>query len=186
MPPKLPPSVTAFFPDAEPIWPAALKAGAPLTDIDQIALVVHDIDAAIEYFGAAFGWGPFYKASHTGHTGRDGLGDQYSLMMAFTLVGSLEVELLQPLEGDTPHRRHLQTHGEGVFQLRIKTEHFNDDLDSLARLGIGSEWDIWVGDTPVNVCLDSSRHFGLRIELMRAAELINSSLVARQREEASK
>lgn len=183
MSPKIPPSVTAFFPDAEPIWPSALKAGPALADIDQIALVVHDIDAAIEYFGAAFGWGPFYKAAHTGYTGRNGLGDRYTLQMAFTMVGSLEIELLQPVEGDTPHRRHLQTHGEGVFQMRIKTERFNEDLDSLARLGVGSEFDIWVGDTPVNICLDSSRLFGLRVELMRAAELISSSLVASQRKE---
>lgn len=163
-----------------------MKAGAPLADIDQIALVVHDIDAAIEYFGAAFGWGPFYKASYTGHTGRNGLGDKYTLLMAFTLVGSLEIELLQPVEGNTPHRRHLETQGEGVFQLRVKTERFNEDLESLARLGVGTEWDIWVGDTPVNVCLDDRRSFGLRLELMRAAELISSSLVASQKEEAAK
>jgi hypothetical protein len=180
MPPKLPPSVAAFFPNAEPIWPASLKTGTPLTNVDQIALVVHDIDAAIEYFGAAFGWGPFYKIPFSGRTGRNGLGDHYSLLMAFTLVGSLEVELLQILEGDTPHRRHLQAHGEGLFQLRIKTEHLDDDLESLAMQGIEPEWDIWVGDTRVNVCVDSGRNFGLNIELMRAAELVHSTLRASQ------
>jgi glyoxalase/bleomycin resistance protein/dioxygenase superfamily protein len=180
MNPQLPPSVAAFFPNAEPIWPANKKVGTPLTNIDQISLVVRDIDAAIEYLGAAFGWGPFYKIPFAGHTGRNGQGDEYSLLMAFTLVGTLEIELLQVLDGDTPHARHLLQHGEGLFQLRIKTEHLEEDLDSLAAYGIEPEWDIWVGDTRVNVCVNSDQFFGLRIELMRAAELVHSTLRANQ------
>jgi hypothetical protein len=157
-----------------------MKAGKPLNNIDQISLVVADIDAAIDYFGAAFGWGPFYIVPFKGRSGRHGEGDEYALRMAFTQVGALEVELLEVLEGDTAHRRHLATRGEGVFQLRIKTEHLEEDLQALAKHDIKPEWDAWVGDTLVNACMDSHRRFGLRIELIRATELQHSTLRATQ------
>ncbi|HSB98192.1 MAG TPA: VOC family protein [Spongiibacteraceae bacterium] len=182
----LPPSVAAFFPDVEPVWPSSMKAGKPLSNIDQISLVVSDIDAAIEYFGAAFGWGPFYIVPFKGRSGRYGEGDEYALKMAFTLVGTLEIELLEVLEGDTVHRRHLAARGEGVFQLRVKTEHLEEDLQALARQNIKPEWDAWVGDTLVNACVDSHRRFGLRIELIRATELLHSTLRATQAAAAAK
>ena len=44
---ETPPSVKAFFPNAKVVYPKNLKKGPPLDNINQIAIVVHDIDAAI-------------------------------------------------------------------------------------------------------------------------------------------
>lgn len=167
--PRIPPSVAAFFPDAKPVWPSAPSPRAPLDCIDQIAIVVADIDAAIEYFGAAFGWGPFYRATAHAHTRYRGEQVYFELALAFVMVGDLEIELVQPLGGDNPYRDQLQDGGEGIFHVRFATDDIEAQLEHLREFGIEPILG-WHEGRWITANLDSQHRFGLRAELVLPRE----------------
>ena len=176
----VPPSVKIFFPESEPVWPKACKAKASvqLNRIDQIAILVNDIDDAIEYYGAAFGWGPFYIGYVENQLQYKGQLSDVKLKLAFVLVGGIEIELLQPIEGDTPHHDHLRERGEGLLHLRLATEDINAALAQLADQGIEPIFGYKTNDKWVNVYVNSDQKFGARAELIlnqnELGKLLNS------------
>lgn len=180
---RVPPSVTAFFPDAQLVWPAAAPAGKGLDRIDQIAILVADLDAAIEYFGAAFGWGPFYKATANGHCQYRGRNVSFVLALAFTMVGDLEVELVQPLTGDNPYDDHLRAAGEGIFHLRFATEAIEPHLQRFGEMGIEPVFG-WHEGQWLTANLDSQHRFGVRSELILEPEKLAQVLAALGRRES--
>ena len=167
-----PPSVNAFFPSTEPTWPKSVKPVA-LKQIDQISIVVRDIDAAVEYFGSAFGWAPFYIVTINDKGSYNNQLSNYCIKAAFCLVGDLEIELLQLVDGYTPHVDHLREKGEGLFHLRLTTDDMEGDLAHLKTLGIHAIWDYTIDGDVVNAYTDSHLRFGVRTELVRPLEQLS-------------
>lgn len=162
---RVPPSVAAFFPDATLVRPAVASSRPALDRIDQIAILVEDRAAAIEYFGAAFGWGPFYTATAHGQCDYEGRPVTFELALAFTIVGDLEIELVQPLAGPTPYRDQLRTAGEGIFHLRFATDEIEPHLERFGELGIKPVFG-WHEGRWITANVDSHRHHGVRAELI--------------------
>lgn len=174
---RVPPSVAAFFPDATLVRPAAASNRPALDRIDQVAILVEDRAAAIEYFGAAFGWGPFYTATTHGHCEYEGRPVTFELALAFTMVGDLEIELVQPLAGPTPYRDHLRHAGEGIFHLRFATGAIEPHLERFSELGIEPVFG-WHEGCWISANVDSHRHHGLRAELILEPEKLAQVLAA--------
>jgi methylmalonyl-CoA/ethylmalonyl-CoA epimerase len=173
-PNRLPPSVAAFMPDAKPRMPKKRRTGVNLRNMDQICIAVKDVDAAIEYYGSVFGLGPFYVMEYPSEMIYPGHPGKCRLKMAFALVGDIEIELIQVLEGETPHLEHLKQHGEGLFHIRFRVE----DLDgALAELAQADVKPIWYDHLPGGVMayLDSHKTCGVRFELVRSAESLSAS-----------
>lgn len=108
-----------------------------LPPVDQIGIVVKDMDRAIEYYGANFGWGPFrvQEREIKGFTYRGKIGN-CRLKMALARSGPIEIELIQVLEGETPHTEFLREKGEGVQHLRCCVDDLDKMLAELAKEGI--------------------------------------------------
>jgi methylmalonyl-CoA/ethylmalonyl-CoA epimerase len=108
-----------------------------LPPVDQIGIVVKDIDRAIEYYSSTFGWGPFRvrEREMKGFTYRGKIGD-CRLKLALARSGSIEIELIQVLEGETPHTEFLREKGEGVQHLRCSVDDIDNMLAELAKEGI--------------------------------------------------
>jgi 4-hydroxyphenylpyruvate dioxygenase-like putative hemolysin len=176
----IPPSVKAFFPDAKVVHPKNRKQGPALDHINQIAIVVRDIDAAIEYYGAAFGWGPFHVVEVAMDSSYRGETSKVGLKLAFTLLKhlDLEIELAQPLSGNSPYSEHLREHGEGILHLRIATENIEDTLRHLGSLGIEQTFTTVQDGLLINTHVDSQQQHGVKIELIRTdaelARIINA------------
>jgi 4-hydroxyphenylpyruvate dioxygenase-like putative hemolysin len=170
----IPPSVRAFFPNAKVVYPKNHKQGPALDHINQIAIVVRDIDAAIEYYGAAFGWGPFHVVEVATDLPYGGAVSKVGLKLAFALLKhlDLEIELAQPLSGNSPYSEHLRNHGEGVLHLRIATENIEGALHHLEGLGIQSIFSAGHEGRTVSTHVDSHQRHGVKIKLIRTdAEL---------------
>lgn len=99
-----------------------------LGPIDQVSYVVNDLDVSLPHYEALFG--PFERgvAVLRDCTIRGARAD-CTLAVAVNRSGPLEIELIQVLEGETPHSEHLRAHGEGLHHVRYRT----GDLD--AKLG---------------------------------------------------
>jgi len=107
-----------------------------LPPVQQIGVVVEDMDRAIAHY-ARFGWGPFqvHEFENKGVT-CFGVTTDCRMKIAFYNSGPVEIELIQVLEGDTPHTRFLEQRGEGIQHLRFEIDGLQDILKKLAPLDI--------------------------------------------------
>ena len=102
---------------------------SPFSNIMQVGIVVKDINKAMEHF-SSLGIGPF-KVSPRGAVPAyidlktRGKPADYKMEIRFAQVGNVEIELIQPLEGESIHKDFLEEKGEGLHHLGFSV----DDLD---------------------------------------------------------
>ena len=100
--------------------PDAPPAAMP---ISQIAIVVRDIDQALERYHRALGWGPWNIYEHKPPALHDtylhGQPTEFTMLGAETHVGDLVVELLQPVDGPSIYKEWLEEHGEGLHHIAV-------------------------------------------------------------------
>ena len=111
--------------DADPQHQVTFANGAasgPLP-ISQIAIVVRDIDDALEKYHRVLGWGPWNVYEHRPPSLHDtrlhGEPTEFTMIGAETHVGSIVVELLQPCEGPSIYKEWLDEHGEGLHHIAV-------------------------------------------------------------------
>lgn len=109
--------------------------------ITQIAFVVRDIDQALESFNRTLGWGPWNIYEHKPPALHDtylrGEPTPFTMIGAEAHVGSVDVELVQPVDGPSIYKEWLDEHGEGVHHIAVmratlddaeETERYFDDI----------------------------------------------------------
>ncbi len=105
-----------------------------LGPIDQVAYIVEDMDRAVPRYEALFG--PFTVSEQTlpGCTVR---GETVDLKMKMAVSGAspVEIELIQPVAGESPWSEHLAAHGEGLHHVRFRLQGIDAKLDELTARG---------------------------------------------------
>ena len=94
---------------------------APPTRIDQIAIAVEDLDAALDYWERAFGLVPEYRE----RVDSDGVEE------AMLNVGGVYIQLLQATTEDSPIARYLARNGPGLHHLGFGVPDISATLDHL-------------------------------------------------------
>jgi len=96
--------------------------------VGHIGTVVKNIDRVIEYYSQVFGIGPFeiydFRPLKTWVGGRKVR--PFELKIAAAEVGSANLELLQVIRGNPPHRAFLKTHGEGLQHLGFYVKNYDE------------------------------------------------------------
>ncbi len=105
-----------------------------LGPIDQVAYVVRDLDAALPTYEALFGKFTVGESPMSGVIFR-GKEISCTLKLAVNNDGPVEVELIEVLEGDTPHAEHLRKHGEGPHHVRFRIEDIDETIKTLEAEG---------------------------------------------------
>ncbi len=119
--------------------PASLAAELGLPPIDQVGYVVRDLDQALQTFGPLFG--PFQlMESPLEGTNFRGRPSDVTLKMAFGRSGPLEIELIEWVSGDSPHKEALERSGEGVHHVRFKVENLASHRARLEERGFAVVW----------------------------------------------
>jgi predicted enzyme related to lactoylglutathione lyase len=140
--------------------------------ITQVSLAVRDLDATMALYHRAFGWAPWQVFDHVPPvhhaTELRGKPVHYALRGAEVYVGSLNFELLQPLEGPNLWSEFIDRRGEGVasiatmFHERVDGDAvkraFKDtfDIDVIMKADIGDHIEYYY--------LDTEERFGCLIE----------------------
>ena len=97
-------------------------ASGPLP-ISQIAIVVNDIEDALERYHRVLGWGPWNVYEHEPPSLHDtylhGKPTEYTMIGAEAHVGAIDVELLQPVDGPSIYKEWLDEHGEGMHHIAV-------------------------------------------------------------------
>ena len=119
-----------MFPDVSKESPAKVKC----TNINQIGLVVRDVETVARNYWNIMGIGPWsifdwelpnvYDRTYHGKTvwARE--------KIATTQVGNVQLELMQPVEGNSIYQDWLEEHGEGLHHINFLV----DDRDATAEL----------------------------------------------------
>ena len=111
----------------------------PLTQINQIALVVRDLDAALRRYWETLGVGPWKVYTYGSPLVREmtyrGRPHEYRMRLALAQVGPLVIELLQPLSGDNIYVEHLDSKGEGLHHVGIFVPSFDQAVAQAQQQG---------------------------------------------------
>ena len=113
---------------------------------DQIGFVVRNLDQAMAMYDPLFG--PMHKVDFGNQQAsyRGGPRTAYDLRYAFGRIGELEIELIEYVSGDTPHRDFLAQGREGVHHLRFRVDDLALWQDRLAAVGYQSVWSDRISD----------------------------------------
>jgi catechol 2,3-dioxygenase-like lactoylglutathione lyase family enzyme len=113
-------------------------ASGPLA-ISQIAIVVNDIDEALERYHRILGWGPWNVYEHKPPSLHDtyvrGKAVDYTMIGAEAHVGAIDVELLQPVEGPSIYKEWLDEHGEGMHHIAVMRHTPEESEETLRHFG---------------------------------------------------
>ena len=143
------------------------------SDLVQIGVVVRDLDRAIAFLSDVLGIGPFRTITWPPPDRTDiqrtyhGEPGDFSARMAFAELGSIELELIQPLEGESIWSDFLKQRGEGIHHIRFNTANTRPLIQYLAEHGIkvsqrgsglrpGTEW----------AYFDTESEIGFIVEIM--------------------
>lgn len=113
------------------------SSGVELNRPVQIGIVVKDLARATQLLTELFGIGPFRviewpnrPESRYYFRGRE---EQIKIRQAFTQVGPLELELIQPLEGErNAYYEFLQQQGGGIHHVLFEVENMDEAVRNLA------------------------------------------------------
>lgn len=141
----------------------------------QIGVVVADLDRTVQALSEVFGIGPFRTIAWPPVDRADiqrfyrGQPANFTARMAFAELGPVELELIQPVSGDSIWADFLKEHGQGIHHIRFNVsdlepiiEHLAGHSIRVAQMGSG----IRPGTTWAN--FDTASKVGFVIEVMKA------------------
>jgi methylmalonyl-CoA/ethylmalonyl-CoA epimerase len=150
-----------------------IRIGDVPCEFVQIGVVVKDMDRTVKYLTEVFGLGPFRFVTYPPE-GREDMELMYrselghfSHRLAFARLGPIELELVQPLEGESALTEFLSEHGEGIQHIRFNTAQLQPLLNYLSEKGVEplmSGSGLRPGTTWVH--MDTAAQAGFVIELM--------------------
>jgi catechol 2,3-dioxygenase-like lactoylglutathione lyase family enzyme len=156
---------------------ADLAARQAFRECIQIGVVVRDLDRAVRFLSEVFGFGPWRMVTYPPQDRSDvprtyrGQQAEFSHRIAFTSLGRVELELVEPLEGDSLLSEFLERHGEGLQHIRFNVPELEPVLAYLRRQGVeplmtgaglrpGTTW----------AHLDTAGQAGFTIEIMNVRD----------------
>jgi methylmalonyl-CoA/ethylmalonyl-CoA epimerase len=96
-----------------------------LTEIDHIAIAVNDLEAAIDYYRAAYG----VEVEHREVVERDGVEE------ALLKVADSYVQLMTPIRDDSPVAKYLEKRGEGLHHVGYRVVNCAEALEQVRAEG---------------------------------------------------
>lgn len=108
----------------------------------QIGIVVRDLERATQYLTSLFGIGPFRFIEWPNRPNSKyiyrGNEEHIKIRQAFVQLGPLELELIQPMEGDrNAYREFLEQKGGGIHHVLFEVDDMDQVVRSLSEKGVG-------------------------------------------------
>ena len=114
-----------------------LKEQLELPEVSQVGVVVEDLDRVASFLESSFGLGPFRveepEAPNVWDRGQE---KHIKARLGFAMMGQVELELIQILEGDSVHLEFLREHGEGIHHLGFRVADFEAKLAQAKAMGL--------------------------------------------------
>ena len=109
------------------------------TETLQIAIVVRDLDATMRTYVHEYGIGPWeiyeFNPGNVAEMVRDEQPTESAWRIAVTQVGSVQWELIEPLDGESIYARFLAEKGEGVHHVAVGGRGYRETLEEARAKG---------------------------------------------------
>jgi len=111
-----------------------------LSQVVQVGFVFQSLDAVLPHYESLFGKftvlpsDPIQGAAFRGRVG------DYAIKIAIGYSGSLEIELIEWLSGDTPHREFLERGRSGMHHLSFRVKNTENVIERAKRRGYDAIW----------------------------------------------
>ena len=96
-----------------------------LTEIDHVAIAVHDLEAAIEYYRATYGVEPVHRE----RIEKDGVDE------ALIKVADSYIQLLTPFTDTSPLAKFMERNGEGLHHVGYRVDDCASVLEGVKHQG---------------------------------------------------
>jgi catechol 2,3-dioxygenase-like lactoylglutathione lyase family enzyme len=138
------------------------------TNFCQIGIVVKNIDETINFYTKAFGIGP-YKVKYVDYSDATYYGETagYSGKRAFFNLGTIQIELIELVEGKTIHEDFLKKHGEGLHHIGFKVKNLHKSKENAEKAGFKITQGFMRPDGSGFAYLDSEKIGGVIFELIK-------------------
>lgn len=153
----------------------------PIKEIAQICIIVPDIEEAVKNFWDKFGVGPWHFYTYgkplVKRMTRHGKTADYKMRVALSNIGTMRIELIEPVEGDTVYKEFVEKHGYGIHHLGIITENIRESLKQAREAGIAMTMDgagFGLDDDGHYAYLDTEELIHTTIELIERPKRRNS------------
>ncbi len=105
--------------------------------LTQVGVVVRDVEKAVKRLGE-LGIGPFDKMVLPPEREEYFRGKRMyaEFDIRGTRMGNVQLELIQPLEGDSPHKEFLETKGEGIQHVMYQVDNLEETVKELTDRGV--------------------------------------------------
>ena len=112
------------------------KAGLQSWKLMQIGLVVRNMDKAVKRL-SVLGFGPFAPKKLPPGTKEWFRGKPFhaNVDVKATMVGNVELELCQPISGESPHQEFLDSKGDGIQHVMFAVDDLEKEIDRLTKQG---------------------------------------------------
>jgi methylmalonyl-CoA/ethylmalonyl-CoA epimerase len=108
--------------------------------IAQVAIVVPDLERAVERYWHLFGIGPWrfytYGKPLVKRMSYHGQQSEYRMRIALSYLGPLRIELIEPLDGDTVYADFVREHGYGVHHFGLLVADMGEALREAEVAGL--------------------------------------------------
>jgi methylmalonyl-CoA/ethylmalonyl-CoA epimerase len=130
-----------------------MPIATPTYLVSQVAFVVGDLEQTMRDYHETLGWGPWsvyeYREPWLRDLKADGQPANFTWLGAETRVGSIWIELLQPLEGTSPFTDWHNHHGDGVHHVGYEVSTMEEATQlyrSFNNAGASEVISAWCGD----------------------------------------
>jgi 4-hydroxyphenylpyruvate dioxygenase-like putative hemolysin len=108
--------------------------------IAQVALLVEDLEKAVENYWTLFGIGPWHFYTYGRPLVKEmtyhGQRANYEMRIALSHIGPLRIELIEAKAGDSIYADFIKEHGYGVHHFGILVEEMKDKLAKASAAGL--------------------------------------------------
>lgn len=146
--------------------------------VTQVALIVPDLDQAVEMYWKTFGIGPWHIYTYgkplVKHMTYHGEPAEYKMRIALGYLGPTRIELIQPLEGDTVYADFVREHGYGVHHFGVLVDDMEAALAEAAAAGLTMTMDgagFGAAGDGHYAYLDTEHIIGVTIELIQRPQM---------------
>jgi catechol 2,3-dioxygenase-like lactoylglutathione lyase family enzyme len=117
----------------------ALPKELNLPPVNQVGFVVKDLEKALEFYQPLFGEFTVMDAYDMEWDYR-GRPEVSSLKIAFGNSGDVEIELIEWISGETPHKEFLEAGREGMHHLRFVVDNVEEKVKEAEAAGYQQIW----------------------------------------------
>jgi len=147
------------------------KSETQFGGISQVAVVVRDLQKAVENYWKTLRIGPWSVYTFAPPTLMEtevrGRPLHYSMRLALTRAGPVEIELIEPLEGPSVYEEFLAKKGEGLHHLGALVDNVSATLAAFRKMGIdvlmSGKW----GDVSEFYYMDTEPVLGIVYEIIK-------------------